>query len=84
MQSRTIVIVMIIEYAVSSLALNYPCKEYQIVYESVHIYLCTCMRNEYLCNIEFAWNVHIQVMLKMISFSIFNIYELVETWLPEE
>ena len=30
---------MIIEYAVPSLALNYPCKEYQIIYESVHIYL---------------------------------------------
>ena len=40
---------MIIEYAVPSLALNYPCKEYQIIYESVHIYLCTCMRNKYLC-----------------------------------
>ena len=30
---------MIIEYAVPSLALNYPCKEYQIIQESVHIYL---------------------------------------------
>ena len=49
MQLRRIVIMMIIEYAVSSLALNYPCKEYQIIYESVHIYLCTCMRNKYLC-----------------------------------
>ena len=46
---------MIIEYAVPSLALNYPCKEYQIIYESgVHIYLCTCMRNKYLCKSEFA------------------------------
>ena len=39
---------MITEYAVPSLALNYPCKEYQIIYESVRIYLCTCMRNKYL------------------------------------
>ena len=75
MQLRRIVIMMIIEYAVPSLALNYPCKEYQIIYESgVHIYLCTCMRNKYLCKSEFAWNVHIQVMLNMTSFSIFNIY----------
>ena len=29
------------------------------------------------------WNVHVQVMLKVISFSIANIHELVETWLPE-
>ena len=80
MQLRRIVIMMIIEYAVPSLALNYPCKEYQIIYESgVHIYLCTCMRNKYLCKSEFAWNVHIQVMLKMTSFSIFNMYELVRT-----
>ena len=40
---------MIIEHAVPSLALNYPCKEYQIIYESVHIYLNTCMRNKYPC-----------------------------------
>ena len=83
-QLRRIVIMMIIEYAVPSLALNYPCKEYQIIYESVHIYLCTCMRNKYLCKSEFVWNVHIQVMLKLISFSILNMHELVETWLPEE
>ena len=38
---------MIIEYAVPSLALNYPCKKYQISYESVNSYLCTCMRNKY-------------------------------------
>ena len=29
---------MIIAYAVPSLALNYPCKEYQIIYKSVHGY----------------------------------------------
>ena len=40
---------MIIESAVPSLALNYPCKGYQIIYESVYIYLCTCMRNKYSC-----------------------------------
>ena len=27
---------MIIEYAVPSLAVNYPCKEYQIICEIVH------------------------------------------------
>ena len=43
----------IIEYAVPS-ALNYPCKEYQIVYESVHSYLCTCIRTKYPCKSEFA------------------------------
>ena len=34
---------MINEYAVLSLALMYPCKKYQIIYKSVHIYLCTRM-----------------------------------------
>ena len=55
MQLRRIVIMMIIEYAMPSLALYYPCKEYQIIYESVHIYLCTCMRNKYPCKSEFVW-----------------------------
>ena len=63
---------MIIEYAVPSLAQNYPCKKYHIIYESVSIYLCTCMRNKYPRRSEFVWNVHIQVMLKVISFSIPN------------
>ena len=49
---------MIIEYAVPSLALNYPYKKYQIIYESVHIYWCTCMRN----------NVHIQVYVEVDQF----------------
>ena len=74
---------MITEYAVPSLALNYHCKKYQIIYESVYSYLCTCMRNKYSCKSEFVWNVHIQVMLKVISISILNMHELVETWLPE-
>ena len=52
---------MIIEDAVLSLALNYPCKEYQIIYESDHIYLCTCRRNKYPCKSEFVLNVHILV-----------------------
>ena len=73
MQLRRIVIMMITEYPVPSLARNYPCKEYQIMYESVHIYLCTCRRNKYPCKSAFVWNVHIQVMLKLISFSILNI-----------
>ena len=30
--------------------------------------------------VKFVWNVHIQVMLKLISFSILNMHELVETW----
>ena len=38
------------------------------------------MRNKYPCKSEFVWNVHIQVMLKLISFSILNMHELVETW----
>ena len=42
MQLRRIVILMIIEYVVPSLAVNYPSKEYQIIYVSVHIYLGTC------------------------------------------
>ena len=75
---------MIIEYAVLLLVLNYPCKEYQIMYESVHSYLCTCMRNKYPRKSEFVCNVHIQVMLKLISFSILNRHDLVETWLREE
>ena len=74
---------MITEYAVPSLALNCHCKKYQIIYESVYSYLCTCMRNNYSCKSEFVWNVHIKVMLKVISISILNIYKLVETWLPE-
>ena len=69
----------ITEYGVPSLALNYPCKEYLIIYESVHSYFCTCMRNKYRCKSEFVWNVHIQVMLKVISFSILNMHDLVET-----
>ena len=61
---------MITEYAVPSLALNYHCKKYQIIYESVYSYLCTCMRNKYSCKSDFVWNVHIQVTLKVISISI--------------
>ena len=54
MQLRRIVIMMITEYVVPSLALNYPCKEYHIIYKSVHFYLCTCMRNKYPCKSEFV------------------------------
>ena len=63
---------MITEYAVPSLALNYHCKKYQIIYESVNSYLCTCMRNKYSCKSEFVWNAHIQVMLKVISIGRFQ------------
>ena len=45
---------MITEYVVPSLALNNPCKEYQIIYESVHNYLCACMRNKYPCKSVFV------------------------------
>ena len=31
---------MIIEYAVPSLAMNYPCKEYKIICESVRVRVC--------------------------------------------
>ena len=54
MQLRRIVIMMIIEYPVPSLARNYPCKEYKIIYEGVHIYLCTCRRKKYQCKSEFV------------------------------
>ena len=57
MQLRRIVFMMIIAYVVPSLALNYPRKEYQIICESVHNYLCTWMRNKYTCKSEFVWNV---------------------------
>ena len=63
---------MITEYAVPSLALNYHCKKYQIIYESVYSYLCTCMRNKYSCKSEFVWNAHLQVMLKVISIGRFQ------------
>ena len=53
MQLRRIVI-MIIEYPVPSLARNYPCKEYKIIYEGFHIYLCTCRRKKYQCKSEFV------------------------------
>ena len=78
---------MIIDYAVPSLALSHLCKKYQIIYKSVHSYLCTCMRNKCpctaACRSELVSNVHIQVMLRVISFSIQNVHELVQTWLPE-
>ena len=45
---------MITEYAVPSLALNYHCKKYQIIYESVSGDLCKCMRNKYSCKSEFV------------------------------
>ena len=54
MQLRRIVIMMIIEYPVTSLARNYPRKEYKIIYEGVHIYLCTCRRKKYQCKSEFV------------------------------
>ena len=41
------------------------------------------MRNNYSCKSEFVWNVHLQVTLKVISISVLNMHELVETWLPE-
>ena len=72
---------MITDYVVPSLALNYHCKNYQIIYESVYSYLRTCMRNKYSnvsCKSEFVWNVHIQVMLKVISISVLNMHDLVE------
>ena len=74
-------------YAVPSLATSHLCKKDQIIYKSVHSYLCTCMRNQCpctaACRSELVSNVHIQVMLRVISFSIQNMHELVQTWLPE-
>ena len=37
---------MITEYAVPSLALNYHCKKYQIIYESVYSYLTVYMHEK--------------------------------------
>ena len=45
---------MITDYAVPSLALNYHYQKYQIIYERVYSYLCTCMRNKYSCKSEFV------------------------------
>ena len=64
---------MIIEYAVTSLALNYPCKKYQIIFVYMHEKLI-------LMKSEFVWNVHIQAMLKVISFSILNMHDFAEMW----
>ena len=50
-------------YAVPSLATSHICKKYQIIYKSVHSYLCTYMRNKYPWRSEFVGNVHIQVSL---------------------
>ena len=33
------------------------------------------MREKYSCKSEFVWNVHIKVVLKVISFSILNMHE---------
>ena len=61
-----------------SLALN-PCKKYQQYKYYISVYSCSCVRNKYPCKSEFVWNVHIQVMLKVISFSVLNMHELNET-----
>ena len=63
MQLRRIVIMMIIEYAVPSLALNYPCKEYQIIYS---IYYLKCSN---LFVYVHAWetNTHARVNLYEMS-----------------
>ena len=37
---------MILEFVVPSLALNYPCKDYQIIYESVHSYIFVYMHEK--------------------------------------
>ena len=47
------------------------------IYKNVYSYLCTCMRNKCSIKSEFLWNVQIQVMLKVISFSILSMHELV-------
>ena len=35
------------------------------------------------CKSEFVWNVHIQVMLNVVSFSVLNMHGFVEIWLLE-
>ena len=67
---RTVKVIMTHDYW--TLALNCHSKKYQIIYESVYSYLFQCMRNKYSCKSEFVWNVHIQVMLKVIIISILD------------
>ena len=65
------IIKVIIEYAGIHLALN-PCKKFNFL-SLKQVFIsdsCTCIRNKYLCKSEFVWNVHKQVTLKVISFSI--------------
>ena len=74
-------------YAVPSLATSHLCKKYQIIYKSVHSYLCTYMRNKYPWRSEFVGNVHIQVCFcqwNMFSFSEYaGICQLPLTFLKE-
>ena len=74
---------MIIEYPVPSLALNYHGKKYQIIYDfflSVFVYM---HEKQILMQEWIFMKCPIQVMLAMITISILNMHELVETWLPE-
>ena len=80
---RTVKVIMTHDYW--TLALKYHSEKYQIIYESVYSYLCTCMRNKYSWRSEFVWNVRIQVMLKVIIISILDqhawaCWDMVETW----
>ena len=79
MQLRRIVFMMIIEYAVpshwiilvkSTKSLIRKCSQLFVNMHEKQIPM-----QEWIC-----WNVHVQVMLKLISFSILNMHELVETW----
>ena len=50
-------------YAVPSLATSHLCKKYQIIYKSVHSYLCACMRNKYPWRSEFVGKVSAAVFM---------------------
>ena len=68
-------------YSVPSLATSHLCKKYQIIYKSVHSYLCACIRNKYPRRSEFVGNVHIQVCL---SFNFLKQYSAKGTCLISE
>ena len=64
------------EYAVPSLALNYPCKEYQIIYESVHSYLCICTRNKYHARVNSLVSCFIKFYKILYNFTWENVIKI--------
>ena len=60
------------------IALNYPCKKYQIIFVYMHEKQILTCKSEF-AHIVISHIVHIIVMLKVISFSFLNMHEFVET-----